>query len=206
MGDSGRLPEGFASFAEGTLEFIRRTMEDVEETETIRTDFLYFSRVLMAAVSQVDEINVHINKENRGREKDDKLEYLPMTGASIRNLYVLGFLRAFGFLREMDKSRIGKSAVGTAEEQAAYEQAAKAMAKAAGVSRAYVTVSSFDPKTVCAGYKGYTLIYRTMDIKEVDNAVRRKVPEIEHLEKEDKEQLLETIARLVEPKYRVLQE
>ncbi|MDZ4241842.1 MAG: 2-phospho-L-lactate transferase CofD family protein, partial [Candidatus Omnitrophota bacterium] len=208
MGDSGRLPADNvpAKFVEAIFEVVRRTLNDTENVTVIEPDFFYFVRMLIEAARHVDELNDQIRAVNQSRTAGEKVAELPVRQVSIRNIYLLGFLKEFGLLNNPSDAKINRPAVDTAEEQAAYEQAAKAMARAAGVHEMYVTVSSFDPKTEYVRYRDYTLLYRVVDLNAVRKVISDNIEEAADMEEAAQAALLTYLSRMIEPDYKKVAE
>jgi glucose-6-phosphate isomerase/2-phospho-L-lactate transferase/gluconeogenesis factor (CofD/UPF0052 family)/hydroxymethylpyrimidine pyrophosphatase-like HAD family hydrolase len=175
MGDSGRLPKGKEApqtLIEGTAVKIAETLSDFMNVDRVESDFFYFARILLMTARHVDQINEEImqnvekkieTQENRQLSEAEiqalkKKRTIQTAGASIRNLYVLGFLRDFGVISSPESLRNEENV-----DVLAYEKALKAMVQAANVYKTFVTVSSFDPKTVYAQYKGYTMLLKSPD-------------------------------------------
>ncbi|MFA5088109.1 MAG: glycogen/starch synthase, partial [Candidatus Omnitrophota bacterium] len=151
LGDGGRIDK-FAqerTFFEAVLPFVLRTLAD--PSLDIQEDFFYFARVLMTAMRRVDRVN-------EGKARDEYV--LPIGGASIRNLLLLGFLAEEGFFDKPSDKKIGHSAVAGEEEQARYRAAMRSLTRTLGVDNFEIMVSSFDPKTLYARTREYTLLIR----------------------------------------------
>ncbi len=97
----------------------------------------------------MDRINATIDAANK----------IPVDGASIRNLNIAGFLFQNGFFQVKDPGNHGRSAVRDQKQQLAYAKAMNQLVSSAGKKNFTVTVSSFDPQTLYAEFKGYTLLF-----------------------------------------------
>lgn len=158
MGDGGRIDKGTKAktMEEAVLDPVQKTIADPNVDLAI--DFFYFTATVFASMRNVDEINKRIGEKHEESGRTEKAPVIPLGGASIRNLYITGFLKHRGFLENPDPRNKGRSAVDNPERQAAYAQAMDDMVRAAGLEGFRITVSSFDPKTLYGVYSGYTLL------------------------------------------------
>ncbi|MDD5538691.1 MAG: 2-phospho-L-lactate transferase CofD family protein, partial [Candidatus Omnitrophica bacterium] len=169
LGDGGRVDKKSKAktILEGTLPLVWATLGD--EGVELEDDFFYFVRVLAAAIGNIDNLNDTIKKADeasnaanpQAKPQDNRIS---IPGASVRNIFLLGFLHNEGFFGKPSyKSDEHKSAVETPAEQGRYAAALDNMVRACGIGRFQMSVSSFDPHTLYCIHRDNTLLIRKND-------------------------------------------
>jgi predicted dehydrogenase len=154
MGEGGRIESGL-SLTDGVMPFIRSTVTD--PGVTMREDFFLFAAAVMASAANVDRMN----REAAATSREDEMPaQIAIRGASIRNIFLIGFLREAGLLTSISSLNRMRSAVKDPNGMYLYQRAMSEMARMAGVNGFEAAVSSFNPATLYAVYSGYTLMLR----------------------------------------------
>jgi len=106
-------------------------------------DFVYFAASVM----------------NIARLVQDKylVEFIPLEGASIRNLMFLGALDYLGVLEQVYKGYDSVSAIDSSEKRKRVDIALTLLAEMAGITNGGVSLSHYDPKTICTIAEGNTV-------------------------------------------------
>ncbi|MDD5518543.1 MAG: DUF4922 domain-containing protein, partial [Candidatus Omnitrophica bacterium] len=176
LGDGGRVDKATKAktILEGTLPLVWATLGD--ENVDLENDFFYFARILAAAIDNVDKLNNKIktaddainaaNPQVQSKQEKPQDNRISVGGASVRNIFLLGFLANEGFFKDASSENKGSSAVATKEQQDRYARAMEKLIRASGISNFKMAVSSFDPHTLYCIHRDNTLLIKSKQNKD----------------------------------------
>lgn len=156
LGNDARLPKTYKGTAvDGVREFVISSLLNRaggainrHDVPVMGRDFPLFARILLKSMANVDKINDYLKQ--RGSEVR-----IPMAGASIRNLFFLGFLVEYDVI-DLTKSPSPERGI-TFEGEDKLQEALDAVERAIGLpeDKYRVMVNSLDPKTLYAESAGW---------------------------------------------------
>ncbi|MDD5775776.1 MAG: 2-phospho-L-lactate transferase CofD family protein, partial [Candidatus Omnitrophica bacterium] len=167
LSDQGRLNKNDSSLVEGVFALIEKTVLDEgavldNRVLHIANDFGLFALGLLIAVNNLDKKSEELAKD--ASLSFEKNRFVPIDGASVRNLILWGFLENEGFFS--DNTKQDTNAVADPEAENAYDAATQKAISLLGVVNTQqlagvkVSVSSFTPHTLYTIHKGWHVLLR----------------------------------------------